>query len=105
MKRFRTLIIPLALALGIGLGLALLSMAIAIYFGYVNAYSSEENIRYVYLFGIKIYRLTLEGEKYIGSSLGLNMGIICAIYMGIVFALEEIIHKLKAASGKTRLTV
>lgn len=84
------------LALGIGFGLALLSMAIAIYFGYVHAYSSEENIRYVYLFGFKIYRLTLEGEKYIGTSLGVNMGIICAIYMGIVFALEEIIHKLRA---------
>ena len=82
------------LALGIGFGLAILSMAI--YFGYVHAYSSEENIRYVYLFGFKIYRLTLEGEKYIGTSLGVNMGIICAIYMGIVFALEEIIHKLRA---------
>lgn len=84
------------LALGIGFGLAILSMAIAIYFGYVHAYSSEENIRYVYLFGFKIYRLTLEGAKYIGTSLGVNMGIICTIYMGIVFALEEIIHKLRA---------
>ena len=79
-KRFR---VPLAL--GIGFGLAILSMAIAIYFGYVHAYSSEENIRYVYLFGLKIYRLTL----------GVNMGIICAIYMGVALVLEEIIHKLR----------
>lgn len=83
------------LALGIGFGLAILSMAIAIYFGYVHAYSSEENIWYVYLLGFKIYRLTLEGEKYIGSSLGVNMGIICAIYMGVALVLEEIIHKLR----------
>jgi hypothetical protein len=89
-------IVRVSLALGIGFGLAILSMAITIYFGYVHAYSSEENIRDVYLFGIKIYRLTLEGKKYTGTSLGKNMGIICAIYMGIVFALEEIIHKLRS---------
>lgn len=85
----------ITLALGIGFGLAILSMALTIYFGYVHAYSNGGNAKDVYLLGLKIYRLTLEGNNYTGASLGVNMGIVCAIYMGIVLFLEEIIHKLR----------
>jgi hypothetical protein len=82
------------LALGIGFGLAMLSMAIAIYFGYVHAYAEGGASKDVYLFGFKIYELIQESGKYAGTSRGVNMGIVCAIYMGIALLLEEVIHKL-----------
>lgn len=88
----------MTLALVMGFGLAILSMALTIYFGYVHAYSNGGNIKDVYLFGLKIYRLTMEGDNYTGTSLGVNMGIVCAIYMGIALLLEEIIHKLRAGA-------
>lgn len=87
--------IRIALALGIGFGLAIVSMVITIYVGYVHAYSNGGSIKDVYLFGLKIYRLILEGDNYTGTSLGVNMGIVCALYMGILLLLEEIIHKLR----------
>lgn len=87
--------IRMALAIGIGFVLAIVSMAITIYFGYVHAYSNGGKIKDVYLFGLKIYRLILEGDNYTGTSLWVNMGIVCALYMGIVLLLEEIIHKLR----------
>lgn len=87
--------IRMALALGIGFGLAIVSMAITISVGYVHAYANGGSIKDVYLFGLKIYRLILEGDNYTGTSLGVNMGIVCALYMGIVLLLEEIIHKLR----------
>lgn len=78
-----------------GFGIALLFMAAAIYFGYSNAYRRGTETSEVYMFGLNIYHLVLSGEKYIGTSNGPAMGGVSAIVMAVVFAVEEIIFKLR----------
>lgn len=78
-----------------GFGIALLFMAAAIYFGYSNAYRRGTETSEVYMFGLNIYHLVLSGEKYIGTSNGPAMGGVSAIVMAVVFAVEEMIFKLR----------
>ena len=82
-------------ALILGFALAMLSMAIAIYVGYSQAYAGGVSVKEVYVFGLNIYEITKSGQVYIGTSIGKNMGIVCAVYMVIVLAVEEIIRKLR----------
>lgn len=83
------------ITLACGFGVALLFMAIAIYFGYSNAYRQGTTTSEVYMFGLNIYHLALSGEKYIGTSNGPAMGGVSAIIMAAIFAVEEIIFKLR----------
>lgn len=79
-------------ALGIGFAIAIMSMAIAIYFGYTYAYRTETDMFTVKLFGLPIYELTRSGEKYVGESIGINMGGICGICMVVSIIVVKIIH-------------
>lgn len=83
------------ITLACGFGFAMLLMAVAIYFGYSNAYRQGTDTSEVYMFGLNIYHLVLSGEKYSGTSNGPAMGGVCAIIMAVVFAVEEIIYKLR----------
>lgn len=83
------------LALIIGFAAAMLLMSVCIYFGYSGAYSTDAEQYTVRLFGISIYELTRSENKYIGSSIGLHMGIICGICMAVSLAAEEIIRKMR----------
>ncbi|MDD7362679.1 MAG: LlsX family protein [Peptoniphilus sp.] len=91
MKKSRRIL----LAMAIGFAVAMVAMAIAIYFGYAGAYDRGGSGRDVYLFGIAIYRLSLSKGRYIGRSIGPNMGMVCAIFMVLAVALEEIVHKFR----------
>lgn len=73
----------------------MLLMSVFIYFGYSSAYSTDAEQYTVRLFGISIYELTRSENKYIGSPIGPNMGIICGICMAVSLAVEEVIHKMR----------
>lgn len=83
------------LALVIGFAAAMILMSVFIYFGYSSAYSTDAEQYTVKILGISIYELTRSGDKYIGSPVGPNMGIICGICMAVSFAAEEIIYKIR----------
>ena len=77
-----------------GFVIAMICMTIAIFLGYSNAYKSSEDIYSVYLFGLKIYNLTKTGTEYAGTSMGMNMGILCMGFMAATVGIEEIVRKL-----------
>ena len=77
-----------------GFALAMICMTIAIYFGYDNAYKSSMDNYSVYLFGLEIYTLTKTGTEYAGTSIGMNMGILCMAFMAVTVGIEEITRKL-----------
>ena len=87
--------IRIAIALAIGFGAAMAVMAVAIYFGYSNAYAQGGADHEVYLLGLNIYHLHLDGSRYIGSSNGPAMGGICAIGMAVAFLIKEIITRVR----------
>ncbi len=91
MKRKTKVIIALA----IGFVMAMILMSVAIYFGYTKAYSSGIESRVVKLLGIPIYELTKSGTKYVGTSMGPYMGLICGIFMAISVGVESLINKVK----------
>lgn len=92
MKNSKTIII----AIIVGFAVAMLVMAVAIYFGYTNAYNSNVNDMNVSLFGIDIYNLKKNGNKYNGSSIGQNMGIVCAIFIAGSVYIERVITRFKS---------
>lgn len=88
--------IRIAIALAIGFGAAMAVMAVAIYFGYSNAYAQGGTDHEVYLLGLNIYHLHLDGSRYVGSSNGPAMGGICAIGMAADFLVEEIVTRVRS---------
>ncbi|MBQ5406556.1 MAG: LlsX family protein [Oscillospiraceae bacterium] len=86
-KKIKTLI--LAAVLGFAVSMAV--MAISIYFGYMNAYHSSVDSGTVSLFGLKIYSLVKAGERYVGVSIGPNMGIICSVFIAAAIIIERIL--------------
>lgn len=84
-------IIALIIAIVAGFALAMLAMSVAIYFGYTEAYAGSAESLNVSLFGLDIYTLTKAGEQYNGSSIGQNMGIICAGFMAVAVLMEQFI--------------
>lgn len=86
--------VRLLIFLTIGFAIAMIFMTIAIYFGYNNAYSSLGNSYSVNLFGLEIYTLTKVGDEYAGTSIEMNMGILCMAFISITVAVEEITRKL-----------
>ena len=87
--------IRILIALAVGFAFAMLLMSVTIYFGYTNAYSTDTDLLTVKIIGIPIYELTKSGTEYIGRSLGIYMGVICAICMALSFAVEEIINRVR----------
>lgn len=95
MKRKNRIIISLI----IGFVVAMVIMAVAIYFQYKNAYTlldegSYENY-FVKIFGIDVYNLIWDTDHFEGVSVGVNMGIVCAIFMAVTAFIEEIIWKIR----------
>ena len=88
--------IRIAIVLAIGFGIAMVLMAVAIYFGYSSAYAQGGTDHEVYLLGLNIYHLHLDGSSYVGSSNGPAMGGICAIGMAAAFLLEEIVTRVRS---------
>lgn len=83
------------LAWAIGVGVAMLIMAIAIYFGYSNVYRQGQQTSEVYLFGLNIYHLTLQGNKYVGTAVGEEMGKFCSSISLIAIVIEELFRRLR----------
>ena len=92
MKNSKTIII----AIIVGLAVAMLVMAVAIYLGYTNAYISNVNEINISIFGINIKKKKKNVDKYIGSSIGQNMGIICVIFIAGAICVERLITKVKS---------
>ena len=92
MKNGKTIIISII----VGFAVAILVMAVAIYLGYTNAYNSNVNEINISIFGINIYSLTKNVDKYNGSSIGQNMGIICTIFIAGAVCIERIITRVKS---------
>ncbi len=82
-------------ALIIALAFAMLLMAIMIYFGYTHAYSSGVESSVVSILGLPIYELKKSGTEYVGSTIGINMGIVCGVCMLIALILTGVISKIK----------
>lgn len=93
-------LLRILLVLAIGFGLAMLIMAIDIYVGYSRAYAGGLNYETVHLFGIKIYQISRSGNRYIGKSVGINMGIVSAVIMACVYGLSALIFRLRGLTRK-----
>ena len=87
--------LKIVLAWAIGFGVAMLIMAVAIYFGYSNAYRQGQQTSEVYLFGLNIYHLTLQGRKYVGTPVGEEMGKFCSTISLIAIVIEELFRRLR----------
>lgn len=87
------------LELLIGFIIALILMTIAIYFGYTNAYSSKIDSSTVTILGIPIYELVKSESKYIGNTIGTNMGVFSGLCMAISVAVSESVIKLKKSNN------
>lgn len=87
--------IKILITLIVGFALAMVLMSVAIYFGYTNAYSTDINTLTVKILGIPIYELIKSGTEYIGKSIGVNMGAVCAICMAFSVIAEELISKAR----------
>lgn len=74
---------------------AMLLMSIVIYFGYTEAYSTNIDTLTVKILGIPIYKLTKSGTEYIGKSIGIYMGLVCAICMALSTIAGKLISKAK----------
>lgn len=74
---------------------AMLLMSIVIYFGYTEAYSTNIDTLTVKILGIPIYKLTKSGTEYIGKSIGIYMGLVCAICMALSAITGKLISKAK----------
>lgn len=87
--------IKIVVALVIGFAVAMVLMSVAIYFGYTNAYKMGVDTFTVKILGIPIYELTKSGTEYIGTSIGIYMGVVCGICMFFSVIAEELIRKIK----------
>ncbi len=82
-------------ALIIGFVVAMILMSVVIYFSYVNAYSTNIDTLTVKILGMPIYELTKSGTKYIGTTIGIYMGVVCGICMLLSVIIEELISRVK----------
>lgn len=87
--------IRIAITLAIGFGGAMALMAAAIYLGYSNAYAQGGADHEVYLLGLNIFHLHLDGSRYVGSSNGPAMGGFCVIGMAVAFLIEKIVTRIR----------
>ena len=87
--------IKILIALIVGFVSALLLMSIAIYFGYMNAYSTNVDTLTVKILGIPIYELTKSGTEYVGNTIGICMSAVCGICMVLSVIVQKIISKVR----------
>lgn len=87
--------IKIIVELVIGFAVAMILMSVVIYFGYINAYSTSVDTLTVKILGIPIYELTKSGTKYVGKTIGINMGVVCGICMFLSVIAEKLISRVK----------
>lgn len=79
---------------------AMLLMSIVIYFAYTEAYSTNIDTLTVKILGIPIYKLTKSGTEYIGKSIGIYMGLVCAIFLALSTIAGNLLSKAKKGEAE-----
>ena len=87
--------IKIVAALVIGFAAAMKLMSVVIYFGCVNAYSTNGDTLTVKVVGIPVYELTKSGTEYIGKTIGIYMGVVFGICMVLSVIVEGIISRVR----------
>lgn len=76
-------------ALGLGFIIGCIFVGILIYFGYYHAYEAAVKSVTVKFLGLSLYEIVQNGETYVGTAIGPNIGVISTIFALLALLVEE----------------